>query len=407
MKILLVHNFYGSAAPSGENTVYQAERDLLAGCGHEVLDFTRHSNKIRRQRVLGMMHGALAAPWNFDVVNKLRKLLAQKRPDVMHVHNTFPLLSPAVFHAAAGYETATVMTLHNYRLFCAAGIPFRNNRTCTQCLDQRSMHPALRYGCYRNSRVATAAPALMIALHRKLQTWERNVDAFIALSNFQKKRMAVAGLPDNAIQVKPHFYANPPDAIPWEQREEKVVFIGRLGEEKGVQVLLEAWKAWGADAPYLDIIGDGPLRKMLSAEALWERLGRRVIFTGQLSFEETQRRLSCARLLILPTLCFEGFPMAVREAMALGVPVAASRIGALPEIVKDGVAGTLFEAGSAKDLLLKVRNLWADQNRLAKMGAAARYEFEGKYTADANYQILMKIYDAAIQRRRERQIQKR
>lgn len=403
MKILLVHNFYGSAAPSGENEVYLAERDLLACSGHKVLEFTRHSDEIRNRGVFGTLHGALTAPWNPRALGDLRGLLDRERPDVMHVHNTFPLLSPAVFHASVGYDTAAVLTLHNYRLFCAAGIPMRNSRACTLCLDQGSVIPALRYGCYRNSRIATAPMAVMIALHRKLQTWDRFVDVFIVLSDFQKNMMMGAGLPEDAIHVKPHFYAGPPDVLPWEQREEKVCFVGRLGPEKGIYVLLHAWKNWGTQAPLLEVIGDGPLRAALSLSANRKGLSNRIVFTGQLSFAETQQHLSRARLLVLPTLCFEGFPMAVRESFALGVPVAVSRIGALPEIVKEGIAGALFEAGNAPDLLQTVKTLWSDQKRLAEMAASARKEFEEKYTAEVNYNMLMKIYVAAIQRRQSRQ----
>jgi glycosyltransferase involved in cell wall biosynthesis len=402
MRILLVHNFYGSQAPSGENTAYLAERDLLFDFGHEVLEFIRYSDEIRGRGALGTLIGALATPWNPVAAGNLRRLIEQEQPDVMHVHNTFPLISPAVFHAAAGSDTATVLTLHNYRLFCAAGIPLRDSRPCTLCLDQKSIVSALRYGCYRDSRVATVPLALMIALHCRLGTWYRCVDAFIALSGFQKKLMADSGLALDAIHVKPHFYSDAPDALPWEEREEKICFAGRLGSEKGIDILLQAWKAWGPDAPLLEIVGEGPLRGSLSGSVKREGLGDRIVFTGQISFEETQRRLSRARLLVLPTRCFEGFPMAVREAFALGVPVAASRIGALTEIVKEGVDGSLFEAGNATDLLMVVRSLWSSQDQLKKMATAARNAFETNYSADVNYAKLMDIYAAAVRRRRER-----
>ncbi|MFH1858259.1 MAG: glycosyltransferase family 4 protein [Candidatus Omnitrophota bacterium] len=402
MKVLLAHNFYGSSAPSGENTVFLAESALLRQKGHCVLEFTRHSDEIRGRGAVGTLQGALSTPWNPFSANKLQSVLRWERPDILHVHNFSPLLSPSIFHAAAGFETATVMTLHNYRLFCAAGIPMRNGKPCTFCLDQKSVIPALRFGCYRGSRVATAPMALMIALHRGLQTWKHHVDAFIALSGFQKGLMAEAGLPDAAIHVKPNFYADPPDALPWVRRKDKIVFIGRLGEEKGVQVLIQAWKAWGAKAPLLEVIGDGPLRKALSEAVSGDGLGGKIVFRGQLPFDETQQSLSRARLLILPSLCFEGFPMVVREAFALGVPVVASRLGPLPDIVKEGVAGALFEAGNAEDLLRVVRSIWSDQDRLAELAGGARKMFEEKYTADTNYLTLMEIYEAAIRRRRHK-----
>lgn len=402
MKILLAHNFYGSSAPSGENTVYHAEAALLHHEGHEVIEFTRHSDEIRRRGAAGTLHGALFTPWNPFSAAKLRWVLQRVRPDLLHVHNFFPLLSPAIFHATAGSETATVMTLHNYRLFCAAGIPMRNGHPCTLCLDGKSVVPALRFGCYRNSRMATAPMALMIALHRGIQTWSRHVDAFIALSAFQKGLMAQAGLPEATIHVKPNFYPNPPAVFPWDGREDKIVFIGRLSEEKGVQVLIQAWKQWGSDAPPLEVIGDGPLRETLTETARKQGLDGKILFSGQLPFAEVYQHLSRARLLVLPSLCFETFGMVACEAFALGVPVAASRLGPLPDIVKEGVCGSLFEAGNKKDLLRAVRALWLDQTRLAELAEGARKEFEDKFTADVNCQMLLDIYERAIQRRRRR-----
>ncbi len=248
--------------------MFHAEAALLRQEGHDVIEFTRHSDEIRGRGAAGTLQGALSTPWNPFSAKKLQGVLQGERPDILHVHNFFPLLSPAIFHAATCFETATVMTLHNYRLSCAAGIPMRNGRPCTLCLDRKSVVPALRFGCSRGSRIATAPMTLMIALHRRLKTWARHVDAFRALSDFQKRLMAKAGLPEASVYVKPHFYPDPPAVLSWELRGEKVVFIGRLGEEKGVQVLMQAWKAWGEEAPQLEIIGDGPLRVLLSERAV-------------------------------------------------------------------------------------------------------------------------------------------
>ncbi len=263
MKILLAHNFYGSASPSGENTVFHAEGDLLRQMGHEVLEFTRHSDTILGKGAAGTLEGALSTPWNPFSAQELKRVLRRERPDILHVHNFFPLLSPSIFYATSGSETATVMTLHNYRLFCAAGIPMRQGRPCTLCLERKSVLPALRFGCYRDSRSATTPMAAMIELHRILGTWKQHVDAFISLSGFQKDLMSGAGLPRNKMYVKPQFYPNPPGAMPWNQRADRVIFVGRLGEEKGVHCIIEAWRVWGKDAPPLEIIGDGPLRRTL------------------------------------------------------------------------------------------------------------------------------------------------
>lgn len=400
MKILLIHNFYGSSAPSGENTVYEAERDLLRRHGHEVVEFTRHSDEIRGQGAWGVLKGALATPWNPFSAARLRRVLAQERPDVLHVHNSFPLLSPSIFHAARSFPTATVLTLHNYRTFCTAGIPERNGIPCTECLDHRSVLPGLHYGCYRGSRLATLPMAAMIALHRQLGTWRTCVDSYIALTDFQKTTMAAAGLPLERIQVKPHFYAAPPLPVPWGTREPKAVYIGRLGDYKGVHILIEAWCRWGSAAPPLEIIGEGPERERLERMVRAGQGNTRIHFSGQLPFDEVQGRLARAQLLLLPSLCFEGFPMVIREAFALGVPVAGSRLGSIPCIVDDGINGLLFEPGNPQSLLDVVSQAWQTTGQLEKMGNTARRAFDTLYTEDVNYSRLMEIYQAAIKRRK-------
>lgn len=401
MKILLVHNFYGSAAPSGENQVFSAEKRLLEKKGYHVIKYTRHSDDILTRGAAGMLKGAVAAPWNPLSAQMVRRIIRREKPDVMHVHNTFPLISPAVFRAARKFQTATVLTLHNYRLFCAAAIPMRNEEVCTECLDQKNALPALKYGCYRNSRVATLPLAAAIALHRTIGTWRKAVDAFIALTGFQKDKLSDAGLPKERVHVKPHFYADPPEPLPWEKRRERAVFIGRLADYKGVHVLIDAWERFGPSAPELDIIGDGPSRRALENQAgrLLEK--GKITFWGQLAFNTAQEKLARAKLLILPTLCFEGFPMVVREALALGVPVAASRIGSLPDLVEDRKNGILFEPGNADDLLRACQGVLKKEEKLAEMSAAARRDFEAKYTAEVNYELLMEIYRKAMAKRRK------
>lgn len=402
MKILLVHNFYGSAAPSGENTVFLAETELLRRKGHKIVKYVRYSDDILKHGMFGKFQGALSTPWNPFSAWKLKKILNDERPDVMHVHNFFPLLSPAIFHAVDSFNTATVMTLHNYRLFCAAGFPLRNGSPCMLCLENKNVSPAIHYGCYRGSRIATVPMATMIELHRLLQTWNQHIDAFISVSIFQKELMVKAGLPDELIRVKPHFCQDGFAPLPWDDRENKIIFIGRLGEEKGVETLVKAWGIWGAEAPLLEIIGDGPLRKNLSKLVEKTGLEKKIILKGQLSFEATQKSLLRSRLLIVPSIWFEIFGMVICEAFAHGVPVVASRIGPLPDIVEEGVVGALFEPNNAQDLLRVVRTMWSDQDRLAQLATEARKIFEEKYTADVNHQMLMDIYASAIERRKQK-----
>jgi glycosyltransferase involved in cell wall biosynthesis len=402
LKILLAHNFYGSAAPSGENSVYLAEKELLKSHEHSIIEFSRHSDEIRDRGFLGKLQGGLVTPWNPFTAKKIRQLLKTEKPDILHVHNTFPLLSPSIFHAVKEFPTATVLTLHNYRIFCAAAIPMRNSNICTECLEKQSIFPALKYGCYRESRLNTLPLTIMIGLHRRLGTWSRLIDAFIALTEFQKDKMVKAGLPAEVVHVKPHFYPDPPLPLPWREREEKIVFIGRMGKEKGVHILIEAWRLWGESAPKLEMIGEGPEWRRIRESVHGTKVEDKITFLGQLPFSKGQELLAKAKLLVLPSLCFEGFPMVIREAFALGVPVAASRIGAIPFIIKEGINGVMFKPGDSTDLLKMVKPLWENSVKLSVMAEAARKEFEEKYTADTNYDILMEIYREAILRRKKK-----
>jgi glycosyltransferase involved in cell wall biosynthesis len=371
----------------------------LQGHGHEVLDFSRYSDEIRGQGGWGVLKGALATPFNPFVVSAVRRAVKHFDPDVVHVHNTFPLISPAVFHAT-GPRATRILTLHNYRLFCAAAIPLRQGKPCTLCLAERSIWPALRYGCYRGSRLATLPLAASIGLHRSLGTWHRHVDGFIALTDFQRDRMVEAGLPSLKVFLKPHFYDKPPLPLPWSQRKGDVVFVGRLSEEKGLRFLLDAWIAWGRGAPRLELIGQGPEREQWETRVRETGMESRVVFTGQLPFEQVQDRVAHARLLILPSICFEGFPMVIREAFALGVPVAASRLGSMQNLIESGYNGALFEPSDTGSLLRAVRELWGSPRQLAAMGQQARMTFENRYTAHSNYEQLMAIYRVAGEFRR-------
>lgn len=392
LKILLAHNLYRSATPSGENAVFEAERELLVSRGHLVESFSRDSDEIESRGKLGMLRAAVATPWNPFSARMIRQIVKTSRPDVIHVHNTFPLISPSIF-SAVGNMAARVLTLHNYRLFCPAAIPMRNGEVCTECLERHSPTPAMIHGCYRDSRTATLPLAFSVGLHRALGTWTNQVDAFICLSEFQRELMISAGLTREKVHVKPNFYPGNPHVVPWPEREPYVVFAGRLTAEKGVANLLRAWRAWGAGAPELRLVGDGELRTELERMAT----GLPVVFLGQLPAEQAQGEIAGALLQILPSECFEGFPMVVREAFAFGTPAAVSDLGPLPSIVEHGKSGIVFQPANPHSLLQEVRTAWETPGLLERLGKGARDEFESKYTEEANYAALMEIYHEAIE----------
>lgn len=392
MKILLAHNLYSSEVPSGENQVLFAEHALLLRNGNQVERFSRSNDEIKNNGIKGKILGAVSTPWNPSMARAIRNKVENTQPDVVHVHNTFPLISPAIFHSI-GKRAARVLTLHNYRLFCPAAVPMRNGKVCMECIDKKSPMPAMAHACYRNSRLATLPLVINVGLHRMIGTWRSHVDAFICLSDFQRELMIEAGLPRERVHVKPNFYPGMPSVTPWSERIPYVVFAGRLAPEKGVINLLRAWQAWGAAAPELRLVGDGELRPELERMAT----GLSVRFLGQLPADRAQAEIANACLQILPSEWFEGFPMVVREAFAFGTPAAVSRIGPLPSIVTHGKSGIVFQPANPQSLLQEVRSAWETPGLLERLGQGARAEFESKYTEDANYATLKGIYRQAIE----------
>jgi glycosyltransferase involved in cell wall biosynthesis len=316
-------------------------------------------------------------------------------PDVVHFHNTFPLISPAAYYACRDLGVPVVQTLHNYRLFCPAASFFRDGKVCEDCLG-KSRWQAVRHACYRQSRSASATVVAMLSFHHWYGTWTKLVDCYITLSEFSHAKFIEAGLPAEKIVVKPNFVL--PDPGVGTQSRDYAVFVGRLSEEKGLRTLVQAW---GRVNPkyLLRVIGDGPLLNEIRSRI--SRSGcSNFRLDGRLPREESLKVLQGAKVLILPSNCYENFPMTIAEAYACGAPVIASRLGAMQEIVYDGRNGLHFTPGDADDLARKVEWAWAHPDEMREMGRNARAEYEAKYTAERNYKMLIDVYQQAIQEAR-------
>ena len=389
MKILIIHNFYGTEAPSGENRVVEMEMQMLGRHGHTVEIFARYSDDIRKQGLWGKIKGGLVTPWNWAMFFAIRRKINQFKPDVVHVHNTFPLISPSVFWGIPR-AVVTVMTLHNYRIVCPAALPIRGGKVCTLCIETRSVFNSFRFGCYRNSKLATVPLAVCVAFHRWIRTWQR-VNIFIALNKFHLDLMFRCGWGNSVFGEKSNFLAAQTDSFSREKGD-FCVYVGRLSQEKGIVSLIHAWRLWGNMAPLLKIIGDGDLRLFLEKEAA----GVNVLFLGQKVHTEVYNEIASAKLLVLPSECYECFPMVVPEAFSVGTPIGTTDLGPLPSIVEDGVTGVIFPSNNPQRLYETVSSLWDDKEKLSEMGRNARREYEAKYTEEANYRQLMEIYKSAF-----------
>ena len=392
MKILMVHNAYRE--PGGEDVVHEAERNLMAAAGHEVVVYRRSNAEIDAYGAWRRATLPARTLWAWDTHRELRALLAAERPDVAHFTNTFPLVSPAAYDACRSADVPVVQSLHNYRLLCPAATFLRDGRVCEEC-TQHSLRRAVRHGCYRGSRAASTVVAGMLALHRRRRTGSERVDAYVALTGFARARFVAGGLPPDRIAVVPNFVH--PDPGERSEAGGYALFVGRLAAEKGLHVLLDAWRRLGVRVQ-LRIAGDGPLRPAVEAEV--RRDLARVELLGSLPRGDLLKVVQGARCLVVPSLWYEGFPMAIAEAFACGVPVIASRLGGLPEIVAEGRTGLHFASGDPADLARTLENAWADPDALAEMGHAARREYEAHYTAAHHAARLEEVYAGAIASRR-------
>ncbi|MCB5183702.1 glycosyltransferase family 4 protein [Methylobacillus gramineus] len=386
MKILVVHNAYQLAG--GEDSVVRNEVALLQQHSHDVQLHLVSNDSVRG--LLGKISAAAGVVFSPVSYFRIRKILREQQPDIVHVHNFFPLISPAVFYACKASHIPVVMTLHNYRLVCPTALLMHDGKVTERSLTHGPWW-TIPKRVYRNSYIGTLMLALMIATHKTLGTWNRTVGRFILLSQFSVSKFVQAGINPQLLTIKPNFVDV--EQTP-EQERAGFLFVGRLSQEKGIDVLLSALRRLHptSDQPAIkvSVAGDGPLAGQVQQSVpLVEPL-------GSLKTHEVRQWMSSSNALILPSVWYEGFPMVIVEAYACGLPIIASRIGALAELIEDGVTGLLFNPGDDADLAAKIQ--WANQHpeKIKEMGRLARQRYEEKYTSEKNYQELIAIYEFLV-----------
>ena len=382
LRVLIVHNRYQQ--PGGEDVAVTAEAELLTANGHEVARFESSNDELGG---LTKVHAAARTVWSRHSRSRLEEVQARVQPDVVHFHNTFPLLSPSVYYAQPR-KAVVVQTLHNYRLVCPTATLMRSGRPCEDCVG-RFAWPGIMHACYRGSRSATLATAVMVQTHRALRTWSQRVDAYVALTPFARDIFVRGGLAPDRIHVKPNFVA--PDPGIGTARRDHFLFVGRFEEGKGINVLLSAWRQMQAPPP-LRLVGSGPLNAEVAAFAA---ALPSVTMVGRTSRERVIDEMRHARALIAPMLWYENFPLSVCEAMATGCPVIAADTRNLCELLGNGEAGLFFDSGNGNDLARAVTIASQDAGLMSALGAAGRRLYEAHYTAATNYRTLMSIYEQA------------
>jgi glycosyltransferase involved in cell wall biosynthesis len=393
IKILQAHNYYLQAG--GEDTVFESDVALLRSHGHEVITYIENNARIP---AIPPARLAMQTVWSGDSYNKILKLIDREKPDIVHFHNTFPLISPAAYYACRKAGVPVIQSLHNPRLMCPAASFYRDNKNCIECLGKRLPYPGVIYACYHHSRIQTAVTATMLAGHRIHGTWNNMVDKYLVASTFYRDLFIRAGLPEDKVLIKPHFVESAPPLDPDRRMGEYALFIGRLDPEKGIRVLLEAWK--NVDIP-LKIRGSGQLEAEVR-RFIEQDHSKNIEIIDRLTKEDLGLLIERARFLIWPTESYyETFGFVAVESYARGVPVIGSRIGVNAEIVQDGRTGLHFTAGDPADLAAKVKWAWEHPEQMRAMGRNALDEYEAKYTPERNYRLLLDIYQSTLHSRQQ------
>jgi glycosyltransferase involved in cell wall biosynthesis len=391
LRILVAHNRYQYSG--GEDGVVRDEVALLRQHGHSVHLMEQDNDAI--SGLSGKMMAAASVFYSSSSRARMRQEIRDFHPDLVHVHNWFPMLSPSVFMEADSWGMPTLQTLHNFRMLCANALLYRNGAICTDCLGKSLPLDGVAHGCYRGSRAGSAVVTAAYGLHRFLHTWDC-VDLFIAVSGFEREILVRGGLPAEKIVVKPNFIGSDTLAADGNP-EDAALFVGRLAPEKGIGTLLAAWNA-GRIPLRLKIAGDGPLADEVRSNAARNSA---IEYLGALPPEAVYPQMARAKFLVFPSEWFETFGRTIVEAFSQGTPVLAADLGGVPELVREGETGYRFPAGNAEALAAGTRRfpVGGDYQRMRQR---CRDLFLGKFTAQINYNLLMKIYARAIAARRRR-----
>jgi glycosyltransferase involved in cell wall biosynthesis len=383
-RILIVHNRYQQRG--GEDAVVEAEVALLRAHGHAVRLYARSNDEVRTMTRIGVVADTL---WSRQTSHDITDRITRFRPDVVHVHNTFPLVSASLYWAASRLGVPVIQTLHNFRLLCPQAMFLRDGHVCEDCLGKIPWRAVTRR-CYHDSFAHSAVQVAALGVHRVLHTYDTRIDRYIALTAFCRDKFVAGGLPADKIAIKPNFVDMPPAPATTGTRR-GLLFAGRLAPEKGTAVLLQALDL----APELevDVVGSGPDEQRL-------RQHPRVRMLGWLAPRALYDRMQHAACLVMPSIWYENFPRTLVEAFASGLPVIGSRLGALAEIIDDGHTGLLFETGSAAALAEKMRWALANPQLVSRMGENARAEYDARFTPERNYEQLAAIYGDVIAAKR-------
>lgn len=377
--ILIVHNYY--QIPGGEDIVVANEKKMLEEHGHKVVLYCRNNTELKQMSKLQKLLLPVTTIFNPKTYKKIKKLIKAEKIEVVHVHNTLNLISPSVYYAARAMKVPVVQTVHNFRLLCPGATLYREDHICEDCIE-KGLSCAVKHRCYRNSRVQTLACVISTLFHRKTGIYGKI--NYICLTEFNKRKLLeLKQIKSESVFVKSNFVESIGDYIPEERRENQFVFAGRLDKLKGIDILFDAWKRMGDDPPKLIVCGTGPMEEW--CKDFVARNKTNIELRGFVPNMETRSLIANSKGLVLPTQCYEGFPMSIVEAFSVGTPVICSDLGNAGNVVEEGITGCKFKADSAEEIVKAVERCYG-------MCSSTWSEYKEKYTESKNYEELDKIY---------------
>jgi len=383
MTICLVHNYYKSDSPSGENIVFDQDYEFLRTAGYSPLKYIQHNDNLK-SGIRALISASANSLWSFDQRKKLQSFVDQHSVKTLHFHNTFPLLSPSVLTVKAPQK---LMTIHNFRMFCINGLFLRKGQVCTSCLNQKLNLSGITNKCYRDSVPASLVAQFGNILARQLDLWQKHIDQFICLTNFHKDILIQGGISENRILVKPNFYNGKLNKS-YNSKSNYILFIGRLSDEKGIMEAVSAWLHKPIEGMRFKVVGDGPLLKTLQTIAD----GRNdLIVAGRKKYSDVIAEIRGAQFLIVPSKWYEGYPMVIREAVANSIPSLVNNIGALPFCVQGGV-GRVYDANTAEKLNRIMRSLVNDVESRKNMSNACDEKYNSELSVDAHRHFIDRVY---------------
>lgn len=389
MKILICHNYYQDRGGEGQTVI--ADKELLESRGHNVIVFSKDNREISGCGYLQKFKLFFSSFFSFSVYKQVREIVKDQKPDVAHIHNIFPLISPSIYYVLKKHNIPVVQTVHNYRFLCSNGLLLDNKgRICERCKSGNFFN-AIFKKCYRDGYLQTTMMSLVLFLHRKIKTFVNKIDVFISPSEFLKRKLIEGRIPESKIVVEPHFIKCE-EIKPSYEFDNYVVFIGRLSREKGLFTLIDAVKGLSLK---LKIIGAGPLEGALKKKMKDEKIGN-VKFLGYKKGNELKYEIEKTMAIVVPSEWYEVFGRVIIEAFALGKPIIGAKIGGIPELVENGKIGYLFRSGNFVELKNKILAFCENKDMITIMGKKARRFVEENFNPEKHYQKLMEIYQVAI-----------